>query len=288
MPPGILRLALFAIVCTTPAMTGANPRDVVRIGGDIVVEDGTAVRNAVAVAGDVSVLGMVEGDVVSIGGLIILTPSAIVRGNAVTLGGSVRKERGARVEGAIVETDVEYDIPWIVAPNDWHWGRGWNWQRIIWGLRIFALLGFLVLALVLVVMLPKPFADVGEVIAQHTLWTVFWGCVGTALIGPVALLLVLSFVGIAVIPLALVALTSAYCLGYIAIAQLAGRRLLVAVRRPGKPMMLEVCLGLVLLAAVGLIPALGWLLTGVALLTGFGGVLMLVFQRGGLGSDRWH
>ena len=282
MPLGIFRSALLAIVCMIPVISGANPRDVVRIGGDIVVEDGTTVRNAVTVAGDVSVQGMVEGDVVSIGGLIILTPSAIVQGNAVTLGGSVRKERGARVEGAVVETDVEYDIPWIVAPNDWHWGRGWNWQRIIWGLRIFALVGFLVLALVLVVMLPKPFAAVGEVIGQHTLWTVLWGCVGTALIGPVALLLVLSFVGIAVIPLAFVALTSAYCLGYIAVAQLTGRRLLLAVRGTGLPMILEVCLGLLALAAVGLIPALGWLLTGIALLTGFGGVLVLVFQRGGL------
>ena len=284
MSLGSFRSALLAIVVSTPVLTAANSRDVVKIGGDILIEDGTTIRNAVTVGGDVAVYGQVDGDVVSIGGLVIIAPSGIVLGNAVSLGGSVRKERGALIEGAIVETDIELDIPWVVAPNDWNWGRDWNWERIVWGVRILALLGLLVLALVLVLMLPKPFAAVGEVISAHVLWTVFWGFLGTALIGPVALLLVLSFVGIAVIPLALVALTSAYFLGYIAIAQLAGRRLFAAVRKPGQPMILEVVLGLLVLAAIGLIPALGWLFTGIVLLTGLGGVLVFVSQQGGFST----
>ena len=274
----IWRLLLVGNVLMSPVLADSNSRDIVKIGGDIVVEEEMTIRNAVAVGGDVEVKGQVAGTAVSIGGSVVLAPTAVVRGDAVSIGGSVEEERGAQIEGTIVETGVEIDIPGFVSPDEWEWGRERNWARFLWGVRIATLLGFLVLALVLVAVVPTPFAAVGDAVTANLVSTILWGLLGFVLIGPVTGLLLLSVVGIALIPLELIALACAFLVGYIALAQVVGHRLLLAVRRPDQPVILQVFLGLLAVSIIGWIPILGWLFTSIVLLIGFGGVLATVYS----------
>ena len=59
----ILSVALFPVV-------SANAKDKVRIGGDVVVEEGTEVKDAVAVGGSVTVNGTVRDSAVAVGGSV--------------------------------------------------------------------------------------------------------------------------------------------------------------------------------------------------------------------------
>lgn len=68
--------------------------------------------------------------------------------------------------------------------------------------------------------------------------------------------LVLSIFGITLIPLTLIGGGGAFFVGYVAVAQVLGRRLLVAARRPDQPIILEVLVGLLVVTAIGYIP--GW------------------------------
>lgn len=270
------RLVQIGVLLLCPVWANADSRDMVKIGGNIVVDEGMTIRDAVAVGGNVEVRGEVDGDAVSIGGSILLASSAIVRGDAVCVGGTIELEDGAQIDGSIVETGVEVDIPALIGDHGWGWGHDWDWGRILWIVRLFTLLGLLALALLVVAVIPQPFAAVSHVVATYTMTTVLWGVLGVVLIGPFAGLLVLSIFGITLIPLTLICVVCAFFVGYVAVAQVLGRRLLVAARRPDQPIILEVLVGLLVVTAIGYIPVLGWLFTSAASLIGFGGFLLAV------------
>ena len=83
----ILPIVLFPLV-------SANARDKVRIGGDVVVEEGTEVKDAVAVGGSVTVNGTVRDSAVAVGGSVILGPDAVVGKDVVSVGGAVKQAPG--------------------------------------------------------------------------------------------------------------------------------------------------------------------------------------------------
>ena len=56
----------------------AEARNKVRIGGNVVVDEGTEVKDAVAVGGSVTVNGRVRDSAVAVGGSIILGPNAVM------------------------------------------------------------------------------------------------------------------------------------------------------------------------------------------------------------------
>jgi hypothetical protein len=62
-------------------------------------------------------------------------------------------------------------------------------------------------------------------------------------------------------------------LGYIAVAQLIGKRITIIVNKPGRHILVETIIGFAALFAIGLIPIAGWFIKGIALFLGFGGVL---------------
>jgi hypothetical protein len=86
---------------TTFAENDLPVRDMVRIVGDVTVEEGQVVKDAVAIVGSVTVLsgGRVMGNAVAIGGDVHLKANARVEGDTVSIGGEILKEEGASVSG---------------------------------------------------------------------------------------------------------------------------------------------------------------------------------------------
>lgn len=87
--------------------------DAVAIGGDVLVQ-GFVGGNAVAVGGSVQVNGRVVGDVVSVGGGVELSRGAFVGGNVSALGGALRRAPGAVVGGNVLESGLTLPI-WSTA-----------------------------------------------------------------------------------------------------------------------------------------------------------------------------
>ncbi|MHB9155213.1 MAG: hypothetical protein ACYC5N_05900 [Endomicrobiales bacterium] len=264
---------LFALVAgmlllSSPAPAAENG-DRVIFGGNLVVEEGVKVRDAVVIGGSVTVRGTVEHDAVAVGGSVLLQETARVGNSAVAVGGRVVRSSGSFVGGDVVE--ITRMAPFAGSP-----GGFWKFFLV---LGLLAFIGFLALALLVTALFPRQVNTVASVIACMPWRAALWGAAGTVLVIPLAILLAVSVVGIALIPLEMALVFAAAVFGYIAAAALAGRKVLAAVRTQHSALIVETLLGVVLLALVGMVPVVGWLVTVVAFLLGFGGVLAALFDR---------
>src|SRR5210317_2205333 len=94
-----LSLAIFSV-------ESAEARNKVRIGGNVVVDEGTEVKDAVAVGGSVTVNGRVRDSAVAVGGSVILGPKAVIGKDVVSIGGAVQQAQGSRIQGDVVELNI--------------------------------------------------------------------------------------------------------------------------------------------------------------------------------------
>jgi hypothetical protein len=260
----ILPFALFPL-------SSANAKDRVRIGGDVVVEEGTEVKEAVAVGGSVTVHGKVRKSAVAVGGSIILGPNAVIGEDVVSIGGAVQQAQSSIIHGDVVELNipgVSSIIPLFFEDTSSSW---------FWTFKIVSLLGFLAFAVLLVAVLPKPFSLISDNVQHHIGKTILWGLLGLAVLIPLAIFLAISVIGIPLIALEVFLVGIAFLAGYIAIAQLIGDRIAALMKRPALNVIWLTVMGLLALGLVGWVPFLGSLVKAAAIVLGFGGVLATIF-----------
>ncbi|MBD3243181.1 MAG: hypothetical protein GF331_21510 [Chitinivibrionales bacterium] len=262
--------AVWNIVLLIPLLAGGvMAKDLVKIGGSVVVEEGQVVKDAVAVGGTVTVRGEVTNDAVAVGGSVILEPGAVVRGDVVSVGGKVQQAEGARVEGGVTEVAGFF-------PAEVFGEGGRNWPAFLAGMRVVTFIGFLALALVAVALFGGTFASIAAEAAAHPVQSGLWGLLALVLVPPFAVLLAVSLIGIPLIPLLIILVVCCVVVGYIGAGLLVGERVAGAVHKPDLSKVLAALIGLALLWAVGWVPFLGWLVQAVAALVGFGAVLVLL------------
>jgi len=81
--------------------------DIFRFMGDITIEPDEVIRgDVVTLRGTITVKGEVDGDVVAVFGSVELDSTAYVDGDVVSVGGKIFKEEGAYIEGDIVQTSL--------------------------------------------------------------------------------------------------------------------------------------------------------------------------------------
>jgi hypothetical protein len=80
---------------------GESQDNVFTLGGSAVV-DGTVRQSVVAIGGTITVSGEVGEAVVGIGSRIVIKSTAVVKGDVVTLGGTLEKEPGCTIRGDTV------------------------------------------------------------------------------------------------------------------------------------------------------------------------------------------
>jgi hypothetical protein len=260
----ILSLVLFPLV-------SANAKDKVRIGGNVVVEEGTEVKDAVAVGGSVTVYGKVRDSAVAVGGSVILGPNAVIGKDVVSIGGAVQQGQGSKIHGDIVELNipgVSAIIPFFFEDASSSW---------FWAFKIVSLLGFLALAVLLVAVLPKPFNLISDNVQQNFARIILWGILGLVVLIPLAIFLAISVIGIPLIALEVFLVGIAFLAGYIAIAQLIGDKIAALVKRPALNVIWLTVIGLFVLWLIGWVPFLGSLAKAAAIVLGFGGVLATLF-----------
>ncbi len=260
----LLALVLFPLV-------SANAKDKVRIGGDIVVEQGTEVKDAVAVGGSVTVQGKVRKSAVAVGGSVILGPDAVIGKDVVSIGGTVKQARGSIIHGDVVEMNipgVSAIIPFFLEDTSSVW---------FWSFKLALILGFLALAILLVAAVPKPFNLITDNVRQHLGKITLWGLLGLVVLIVLTIFLVISVIGIPLIALEVFLVGIAFLIGYIAVAQLIGDKIAALMNRPALNGIWLTVLGLLALWVIGWVPFLGSLVKSAAIVVGFGGVLATLF-----------
>jgi hypothetical protein len=260
----ILPIVLFPLV-------SANAKDQVRIGGNVVVDEGTEVKDAVAVGGSVTVNGKVRDSAVAVGGSVILGPNAVIGKDVVSIGGAVKQAQGSKIHGDIVELNipgVSAIIPFFFEDTSSSW---------FWTFKIITFLGFLTLVILLVAVLPKPFNLISNNVQQNLGKVILWAVLGLVVLLPLAVFLVISVVGIPLIALEIFLVGIAFLVGYIAIAQLIGDKIAALMKRPALSVIWLTVMGLLALWLIGWVPFLGSLVKAAVIVLGFGGVLATLF-----------
>jgi hypothetical protein len=271
----VLVLLLIVGSLSIPMTAAAfSDKNIVRIGSDVTIEQNKKVQSVIAVGGQITVMGEVEKSVTAIGGSVVLTKTAVVKGNVISLGGVIVMALDARVDGELTEINSSnlYETLTAAVSSDW---EGWSWVFAVISIAIFVVI--LVLALLIAALLPKPVIIVSEAIRKNTFKVILCGILGLVLIAPLALLLTISVVGIALIPLEVIVVVCSVLLGFIAVGQLIGAKVLRLFRRTESGIVRETFWGLVILWLIGWIPYIGWMVKAIAIVLGLGATLVSRF-----------
>ncbi|MEN6373382.1 MAG: hypothetical protein ABFD75_01205 [Smithella sp.] len=267
---GFLLIVLLAAV-------SAEAKSIFKIGGDVNVKADQTVDTVIDIGGQVTVHGLVESNVIAIGGSIVLANESIVRGDVICAGGVIIKGNDAQVYGDITEINAA-NISSAFSSALRGELEGWSLIFNIISLCFFAVI--FVIALTLIIFIPRPLIVIVEEIQTYKLKSFLWGFLATLTIAPFFMLLAISIIGITLIPLVFTLLLLAFILGYIASGKIIGDYILTKIsRREVKSLAGKTILGLMLLWLIGWIPYVGWLIKFFALTFGLGGVLLAIFNR---------
>jgi uncharacterized RDD family membrane protein YckC len=243
-----------------------------RVNGDFVVIFGNATLDGdvdgdmVVVFGHAMVNGKVGGDFVNVMGSTKLGPNADLRNDCVVVGGRLDRDPAARLARPPTEVNfggltTHFDQLGSWFQKGFLLGRplpptvGW-----VWGI---VLLHFLVY-LITLVLLPKPVGACVKVLDDRPLTAFFVGLLGLILLAPVMFILIVSGIGIIIVPFVGLALMAAKLVGRTACFQYIGAQLL----RRGNPEaapspLLAFLVGSVLVTLLYMVPILGFVVLGV-------------------------
>jgi len=226
-----------------PDSRSRSRRPVLRVGGDYRLAAGDAVREVVAIYGDVVIDGRVDRDVVVVLGRAQLSSTADVHGSLVVVGGRGTVSPGARVARDLVVVASAFDAPAEFSPGGESIVVGskvfggameavvpWLTRGLLWGRLIVPDLpwvwalaaAFFLLYLVVNLALARPVRACAETLVERPLTSFGAGILVMLLTGPVSVLLGVSIVGIVIIPFVYAAILAAWLVGKVAVARWIG------------------------------------------------------------------
>jgi hypothetical protein len=254
----------------------ARARNLAAFRGKVHLGPQSAAHDAVAFGGDVDVGpgARVSHDVAAIGGDVAIGAGSEVLNDAVAIGGTVRVQPGGRVHGSI------HSIPLPGMPGFPRHFRGdlippfpgpitFLFQTLV----TFAVL--FVLGLVMLAAFPGRLQAVSAALSSGPLRSLFAGLLGTVGMIFLTVLLVLTVIGLLLVPFQLLAVLAGGLLGTVAFASYVGR--ILPFPRSRRTMVLELAAGTLLFSALVHIPVLGGLVWLATWCLGFGAVLRTRF-----------
>ena len=262
-------------------------QDLLLVGGSLRLErDSHVVGNVVVAGGEALINGLVDGDVVVLGGGTELGPSAVVNGDLVVFGQLHRSEQsqvlGNTVEGLAASQGFKY-LPRVLEylpgvsrldePADIV-DRGAEGTGVLGSLGGNLLM--LVLAVLAVALMPLPLECVARTLRQSALLSIGVGILTWVLGLMLMILLAVICIGLPVALVLLLALILAQVLGWIAAGQVVGQKLL-ALLKVKASLMGETLAGTFVLGLLASIPSVGWLLAMVVSSWGVGAVVLTRF-----------
>jgi hypothetical protein len=260
-----------------PALT-VDATNIIKVGRDINISRNQRVDRAISLGGQITVSGLVENHVIAVGDSVVLTSDAVVRGNVICIGGIVVRGNGSQVYGNITEVNSSNFLA-AVSSAFYDDTDEWSWLTDIIYFCFFAFL--FTLALMLAFLFPRPLNAIIFSIESNTLKSFLWGIFGALMIVPFFTLLVLSFIGIPLIPLAFSIILLIFMFGFIAASALFGKVVLKKIFRYHQPSLVrETLLGLILWWMIGWAPFyIGVIIKAAVITIGFGGALLAILNR---------
>ncbi len=216
----------------------------------------------------------IRGDLDIVYGNVTCEDGAAIGGSVRTFFGSFDQRDGCSVGGHVVDAfgsdSLDAYVPWLAPGSGALWAQNRGLLNIF-GWDVVVVFGFLLFPLRTRIALERVERRPGLCAATGAM----------ALVGalPVVVLLVLSIIGLPLIPLEIAALLAGLWIGFAAVALLIGRRMYEMIWPHATPTPLAaLVLGLVVVTAAQTLPVVGWAVTALVGFVGLGAAL-LAFVR---------
>jgi cytoskeletal protein CcmA (bactofilin family) len=244
------------------------------VGGGILAASGnltvsgTVARDARVAAGNMSVSGKIDGNVDFAGDNISVLQGSKIGGNLTAR--LKQKENADIAQGAVVGT-VEVTT-YEARPVHQILGLGAFrfWAKIVWALSL------LLVGLVLTIVFPKQFRDLGLTIDRLAGMSFLWGIVGLIVIPIAGLILMMTLIGI---PLGLLVWTLYLWMLYftqLTLGVFLGHRLFGIEEKKGGNLFWAFTVGLIIVQALTFIPYVRFLVVLAGLIFGMGAILLVL------------
>jgi cytoskeletal protein CcmA (bactofilin family) len=274
----LLILALAPASAAGQAANGSTNGDRVVITGPVTIDSGETADDVVVIDGPVSVAGRVRGDLVVVSGALRI--SGTVDGDVVAVAERATLAPGARIGGDLIYGDkrpvvpagatVEGDVD-RVSVGEITDPVGFIGAVAVW---IAVSVSALVLGLLLLWLAPRAL-DAAFAAASTSLGpTIGWGLLLFFGLPILAVIALVTLVGIPLGVALLLALLPLYAIGYTTSAWLLGRRLV----GPPRGRVLAFLAGLAILRVLAIIPILGGIVWFAATVVGLGALLVATWR----------
>ncbi len=251
--------------------------NILAFGGNIIV-DGELNGQIIVVGGTVRISGTVDDGVAAWGGRVVLKPGAVVAGAVTAIGGGLERADGVELRSDVNSISLSQGLH---VPRM----RLYPFRPHTLGTYALYLIGLYITVLIMGYIFPSQLASVERVL-QGTLWrSALVGTLALILVLPVTAVLILSIAGLPLVVLYWLAMGWACVLGYVGIARSVGRvvylRSGLPARFPGgkgeRPavsrLLLYAAIGVLVLGILRAIPWLGPISGFVVLVCGLGAAL---------------
>ncbi|HUU37870.1 MAG TPA: hypothetical protein VMW46_06650 [Candidatus Desulfaltia sp.] len=242
--------------------------NIISFGGQVTVE-GRVRENIIVFGGSITLSGEVGDSVVGIGSAITLKSTAVVKGDAVSLGGTLQKEPGCAIDGDTIYFKGGEALSRLF--------RGGIFSFPLMPLiLIIKLVGFfiwLLIALVVAALFPRQL-----VLASSQIRTAFWPVVGTGFVAIIlfgGLVLVFALLSLVLIGIPFLLILGAIGLvvkifGQVALFTFFGESLGKSFSHRSPAPLAAVVIGLVVVSFIKFIPILGFLFSFCLSVIGWG------------------
>jgi hypothetical protein len=264
---------------------GETQENVVSFGGNVVVE-GRVKQSVVAFGGTITIGGEVGEAVVGIGSNVTLKPTAVIRGDVISIGGLLQKEPGCSITGDTVYFKASELGSRLFKRGLFKGIFAFPLFPIFLIIKLIGLFLWFIAALVVAALLPRPIARAAAAV-RTSFWPVFW----------TGLLAIVIFTGLAIfaallcfiligIPIAIALFWAGLIIkvfGRVVLFYVLGESLLKAFGSKNVSAIGASLAGLLVVSLVGFIPFVGFLFTLVLSILGWGAVLRTKFGT----TDHW-
>lgn len=252
---------------------------VVALGRDLVVA-GHARKDVAALNGNVRISGMVDGEIIVLGGNVSLAPSARVGGDVFVLGGAVETSPGAVLRGRSVAYPTASSA-WLALLEAPALGSS-SGSTIILGAKLAVLTAWLALVVVFFATGGRQILATSETLAREPARCFTVGLTGILAMTLTALALSLLASALVGVPLLVLVVLFALVLklwGMVAIFHALGGWVAARLLRRRFSPLNTATLGLLILGAIKLLPVVGIIVWYLATLVGVGAALVTKLGR---------
>lgn len=225
---------------------------------------------------------VIDGDVTVVFGDLIV--EGTVNGNATDVGGTIEQRPGSTVTGRVSGFGEDYVSS--IAP----WAASSGTSAIVAeNARMMTRLMYSVVILLVFLIFPVRVRVALGRLEHHPGLSAAVGMLVIVAIVPIMILLIVSIIGIPLIPVEFAAVIAGVFIGQAALGMLVGRRLFELIRPQTTPSPLAaLVLGLVFISAAEIVPVVGTIVTILVVLVGLGAAALAFVREGGptLGPSR--